>query len=33
MPANVYETLIGESLRRKILQSYGLPRFLLAEIE
>lgn len=33
MPANVYETLIGESVQRKILQSFGLPRFLLAEIE
>lgn len=33
MPANVYETLIGESLRRKILQRFALPRFLLAEIE
>ena len=33
MPANVYETLIGESVRRKILQRFGLPRFLLAEIE
>lgn len=33
MPMNVYETLIGESVRRKILQRFGLPRFLLAEIE
>ena len=33
MPASVYETLIGESVRRKILQRFGLPRFLLAEIE
>ena len=33
MPANVYENLIGESVRRKTLQSFGLPRFLLAEIE
>ncbi len=33
MPANVYETLIGESVRRKILQRFALPRFLLAEIE
>jgi hypothetical protein len=33
MPANVYETLIGESVRRKILLRFGLPRFLLAEIE
>lgn len=33
MPATVYETLIGESVRRKILQHFGLPRFLLAEIE
>ena len=33
MPATVYETLIGESVRRKILQRFGLPRFLLAEIE
>jgi len=33
MPAKVYETLIGESVRRKILQRFGLPRFLLAEIE
>lgn len=33
MPVNVYETLIGESVRRKILQRFGLPRFLLAEIE
>ncbi|MBX7187770.1 MAG: hypothetical protein K1Y01_21690 [Vicinamibacteria bacterium] len=33
MPASVYETLIGESVRRKILQRFGLPRLLLAEIE
>jgi len=33
MPANVYETLIGESVRRKTLQRFGLPRFLLADIE
>ena len=33
MPAKVYQTLIGESVRRKILQRFGLPRFLLAEIE
>ena len=33
MPANVYETLIGESVRRKILQRFSLPRLLLAEIE
>ena len=33
MPPGVYETLIGESVRRKILQRFGLPRFLLAEIE
>ncbi len=33
MPAKVYETLIGESVRRKILQRFGLPRFLLAELE
>lgn len=33
MPAKVYETLIAESVRRKILQRFGLPRFLLAEIE
>ncbi len=33
MPGSVYETLIGESVRRKILQRFGLPRFLLAEIE
>jgi hypothetical protein len=33
MPPKVYETLIGESVRRKILQRFGLPRFLLAEIE
>jgi hypothetical protein len=33
MPAKVYETLIGESVRRKILQHFGLPRVLLAEIE
>jgi hypothetical protein len=33
MPVNVYETLIGESVRRKILQRFGLPRLLLAEIE
>lgn len=33
MPANVYENLIGESVRRKTLQRFGLPRFLLAEIE
>ena len=33
MPAKVYETLIGESVRRKILQRFSLPRLLLAEIE
>jgi len=33
MPAKVYETLIAESVRRKILQRFSLPRFLLAEIE
>lgn len=33
MPANVYENLIGESVRRKILQHFGVPRILLAEIE
>ncbi len=33
MPASVYETLIGESVRRKILQHFSLPRLLLAEIE
>ncbi len=33
MPASVYETLIEESVRRKILQRFSLPRFLLAEIE
>ena len=33
MPANIYETLIGESVRRKTLQHFGLPRFLLTEIE
>ena len=33
MPVKVYETLIGESVRRKVLQRFGLPRLLLAEIE
>jgi hypothetical protein len=33
MPPAVYETLIGESVRRKILQRFGLPRLLMAEIE
>lgn len=33
MPAKVYETLIEESVRRKILQRFGLPRLLLSEIE
>jgi len=33
MPAKVYETLIRESVRRKVLQRFGLPRLLLAEIE
>jgi hypothetical protein len=33
MPPAVYETLIGESVRRKALQRFGLPRLLLAEIE
>lgn len=32
MPANVYETLIGESVRRKVLQHFGLPRLLLSEV-
>jgi hypothetical protein len=33
MPVKVYETLMEESVRRKILQRFALPRFLLAEIE
>ncbi len=33
MPARVYETLIAESVRRKILQRFGLPRFHLADLE
>jgi hypothetical protein len=33
MPEKVYETLIHESVRRKVLQRFGLPRLLLAEIE
>ena len=33
MPVRIYETLIEESVRRKILQRFGLPRLLLAEIE
>ncbi|MBK5256101.1 MAG: hypothetical protein JJE39_08715 [Vicinamibacteria bacterium] len=33
MPAKVYETLIGESVRRKILHRFSLPRLLLAGIE
>lgn len=33
MPTSVYETLIEESVRRKLLQQFGLPRLLLAEIE
>ncbi|MEO8501083.1 MAG: hypothetical protein ABI565_09220 [Vicinamibacteria bacterium] len=33
MPTKVYETLIEESVRRKILQRFGLPRLLLADIE
>lgn len=33
MPASVYQTLIDESVRRKILQRFSLPRFLLAEVE
>ena len=33
MPTSVYKTLIAESVRRKILQRFSLPRFLLAEIE
>jgi hypothetical protein len=33
MPESVYKTLIEESVRRKILQRFSLPRFLLAEIE
>ena len=33
MPAAVYETLIGESVRRKTLQHFGLPRLLLEDIE
>ena len=33
MPVKVYETLIHESVRRKILQRFGLPRLLLAEVE
>ena len=32
MPPKVYETLIGESVRRKILQQFNLPRFLLADV-
>lgn len=33
MPASVYETLIEESVRRRILQRFSLPRLLLAEVE
>ena len=33
MPPKIYETLIHESVRRKILQRFGLPRLLLAEVE
>lgn len=33
MPANVYEALIGESVRRKVLQHFSLPRLLLSEVE
>jgi hypothetical protein len=33
MPQKVYETLIGESVRRKTLAQFGLPRLLLADIE
>ena len=33
MPDGVYETLIAESIRRKALQHFGLPRLLLAEVE
>lgn len=33
MPPKVYESLIAESVRRRILQRFGLPRFLLADFE
>lgn len=33
MPANVYETLIEESVRRKVLQHFRLPRLLPSEVE
>jgi hypothetical protein len=33
MPPNVYETLIEESVRRRVLQRFSLPRLLISEIE
>lgn len=33
MPGRVYEELIAEATRRKLLASFGLPRLLLAEAE
>ena len=33
MPARVYEDLIAETVRRRVLQSIGLPRLLLSEAE
>lgn len=32
MPARVYEDLIVESVRRRVLQRFGLPRLLLSEV-
>ena len=33
MPDRVYESLIAESVRRKLLQRFGLPRFHMADLE
>jgi hypothetical protein len=33
MPARVYEELITETVRRRVLQRFGLPRLLLSEAE
>jgi len=33
MPAPVYEDLIAETVRRRVLQRFGLPRLLLSEAE
>jgi hypothetical protein len=32
MPSKVYDDLIAETVRRRVLQRFGLPRLLLSEV-